>query len=122
MNTLVVYLSNLTLLDMDPSDVASSYPINSSKATAYALDSLPFYIGQAITTTAANDMWNSYPWYKADYVSFGHVSLSSGVDSTDVTKHVMEYGLPIGIKGISQKNVKKGTTIRGGTRGETSPT
>jgi len=93
-NTLVVYLSNLTLLDLDPSDVASSYPINSSKATAYALDSLPFYIGQHISTTAANDMWNSYPWYKADYVSYGPVTKAAGDAWTDPDTHVTEYGLP----------------------------
>jgi len=95
-NTLVVYLSNLTLLDMDPTDLTSSYPINSTKATAYALNSLPFYIGQHITVSTANDMWSTYPWYKVDYVSYGPISISSGTDYKDATKHQIEYGLPVG--------------------------
>jgi len=110
-NTLVVYLSNLTLLDMDPADLTSSYPINSTKATAYALNSLPFYIGQHISTTAANDMWNNIPWYKTDYVSYGPVPLSSGTDYTDLSKHTIEYGLPINYGSITANTVVNGFVL-----------
>jgi len=91
-NTLVAYLSNLMLIEQDSGDLASTYPINSSKATAYALNSLPFYIGN--TVDSGNTQWNAQPWFKTDYVSYGSLSLVSGTDWTDVTKHFSDFGLP----------------------------
>ena len=82
-NTLVVYLSNLMLIEMDISDVTSTYPTNSAVITAYAFNSLPFWIGSV--DSAGNYL--SYPWYK-DYLSWGPIS------GTNNQNYITQIGVP----------------------------
>ena len=113
-NTLVIYLTHLMLFDMDMSDVTAIYPINSPKVNAYALNSLPFYIGQGALSDAgvnAATYWLNYPWYKTDYVSYGPINLSSGTDYTLINNHRMTYGAPINYSSISSNNVTNGFNI-----------
>ena len=68
-NTLLIFLTHLTLLEMDITDVTSSYP-TSSNLPAYALNSVPFFIGSlsvSTTTSTTVPTFQNYPWWIIDY-------------------------------------------------------
>ena len=103
-NILVIYLSNLMLIEMDISDVTSTYPINSATITAYAFNSLPFWVGSVDSSTPSTANNLSYPWYK-DYLSWGPVSAS-----TNLT-HNTQIGVPPAYIKLPASNIKDGFVL-----------
>jgi len=79
-NTMIVYLSHMQLLEMDPTDIASTYPVNGKTANvnAYGLTAVTAIVGHTVGSNLI-----SYPWYQLDYVGYG--PLCNGVIATGVT-------------------------------------
>jgi len=68
--TMLIYLQNLMLFDMDLNDLSSNYPMNIN-LQSFALNSTPMWVG-----SFAGSFVTNYPWFKNDY-AYGTIDYSS---------------------------------------------
>ena len=60
-NTLIIFVTNLMMLDMDLNDITSTYPI-SANLPSYAMNSVPFFVG-----IYYQNVYTNYAYWTNDY-------------------------------------------------------